>query len=85
MPEISRFLGVIMTMYYNDHPPPHFHAKYGDYEAVVDIQHGVVEGRFPRRALRLVLEWYEIHKGELTDDWLLKEQRRPLKKIEPLE
>jgi hypothetical protein len=72
-------------MYYNDHPPPHFHAKYGDYEAVVDIQDGVVEGRFPRRALRVVLEWYEIHMGELMDDWLLKEQRRPLMKIEPLE
>ena len=85
MPEISRFLGVIITMYYNDHPPPHFHAKYGDYEAVVDIQDGVVEGRFPRRALRVVLEWYEIHMGELMDDWLLKEQRRPLMKIEPLE
>ena len=72
-------------MYYNDHPPPHFHAKYGDYETVVYNQDGVVEGRFPGRALRLVLEWYEIHREGPMEDWLLKEQRRPLKKIESLE
>lgn len=85
MPEISRFLGIIIAMYYSDHRPPHFHAKYGEYEVVVYIEDGRVEGRFPRRALRLVSEWYELHKDELMEDWLLAEQRKPLKKIEPLE
>jgi Domain of unknown function (DUF4160) len=85
LPEISRFLGIIIVIYYRDHRPPHFHAKYGDYEVIVDIETGVVEGRFPRRALRLVLEWYDMHKEELLEDWLLAEQRKPLKAIAPLE
>ena len=57
MPEISRFLGVVVRMYYHDHSPPHFHAQYGEYRIVVGIESGVVEGRFPPRALRHVLEW----------------------------
>ena len=85
MPEISRFLGIVIAMYYSDHPPPHFHARYGDFEAVVNIEGGVVEGRFPRRALRLILEWYEMHKEELMEDWLLAVERKPLKNIAPLE
>jgi len=85
LPEISRFLGIIIAMYYRDHRPPHFHAIYGDYEVVVNIDNGVIEGRFPRRAVRLVLEWYELHREELIEDWLLAEQRKPLKKIAPLE
>jgi Domain of unknown function (DUF4160) len=85
LPEISRFLGIIIVIYYRDHRPPHFHAKYGSYEVIVDIETGVVEGRFPRRALRLALEWYDMHKEELLEDWLLAEQRKPLKAIAPLE
>ncbi len=85
MPEISRFLGIVIAIYYNDHPPPHFHAKYGDYEAVVYIQNGVVEGQLPRRALGLILEWYDVHKDELAEDWLLAQQRKPLNRIAPLE
>jgi Domain of unknown function (DUF4160) len=85
LPEISRFLGIIIAMFYRDHQPPHFHAIYGDYEVVVNIENGVIEGRFPRRAVRLVLEWYELHREELMEDWLLAEQRKPLKKIAPLE
>jgi hypothetical protein len=85
LPEISRFLGIIIAIYYRDHRPPHFHAIYGDYEVVVNIENGVIEGRFPRRAVRLVLEWYELHREELMEDWLLAEQRKPLKKIAPLE
>ncbi|CAN5809883.1 hypothetical protein BH24DEI2_BH24DEI2_15490 [soil metagenome] len=56
MPKISRFLGVIIYMYYRDHAPPHFHAEYGDYEITIQIERGVIEGRFPRRALRAVME-----------------------------
>lgn len=72
-------------MYYSDHLPPHFHAKYDNYEITVQIEDGVVEGRFPRRALRLVMEWYELHKEELQEDWELASRRKPLKKITPLE
>jgi len=85
LPEISRFLGIVIAIYHREHRPPHFHALYGDYEVVVNIENGVIEGRFPRRALRLVLEWYEMHKEELMEDWLFAEQRKPLKKIAPLE
>ena len=60
MPVISRFLGIIIAMYWDDHAPPHFHAKYTDYEITVNILTGVVEGKFPKRALRHVLEWYEL-------------------------
>ena len=86
MPEISRFLGIIIAMYYNDHAPPHLHAKYGDFEAVIAIDDGaIVEGRLPPRALGLVQEWCERHKTELTEDWNLARERKALKRIEPLE
>jgi hypothetical protein len=85
MPEISRFLGIVIAMYYRDHGPPHFHAYYGDFDMVVEIESGVVTGRFPGRARAHVLEWTEIHREELLEDWLLASQRRPLNKIEPLE
>jgi hypothetical protein len=85
MPEISRFLGIVITMFYRDHRPPHFHASYGDYEIEVSITDGVVTGRFPGRALRLVLEWYRLHESELIENWELAENRRPLNKIDPLE
>lgn len=86
MPEISRFLGIIIAMYYNDHAPPHFHAQYGEREMRVNILTGeVMSGDFPRRAEKLVLEWYKLHKDELTVDWALAQERKPLQKIEPLE
>ena len=85
MPIISRFLGIIITMYWDDHSPPHFHAKYGEYEMTVDIRTGVIEGKFPKRALRHVLEWYEIHKDELLENWRLCGEREALHPIEPLE
>lgn len=85
MPIISRFLGIVITMYWDDHLPPHFHAKYGEHEITVNIPDGVVEGRFPKRALRHVLEWYELHKDELTEDWELCRQKEMPKPIEPLE
>ena len=72
-------------MFYRDHQPPHFHAVYGDYQITVDIDNGTVEGRFPRRALQHVLEWYTLHKQELIDDWELSRRRSPLRKIAPLE
>jgi hypothetical protein len=85
MPEISRFLGIIIRMYYRDHAPPHFHADYGDSEITVEIENGRVEGQFPRRALSAVLDWLELHRDELQDNWSLAREEKPLKKIEPLE
>jgi hypothetical protein len=85
VPEISRFLGIVIAMYYDDHVPSHFHAKYGEFEVVIDIEGGAVKGHFPRRALQHVLEWYELHREELRDDWELARQRRPLRHIVPLE
>jgi len=85
VPEISRFLGVVIAMYYNDHAPPHFHARYGTYEIKVSLEAGIVDGRFPRRALNLVLEWYNLHRGQLLENWDLARERKPLRRIEPLE
>jgi predicted nucleotidyltransferase len=86
VPEISRFLGIIIAMHYNDHAPPHFHAKYGEHEALIAIATGeVIEGRLPPRALGLVQEWRELHTTELAEVWCLARERRALKRITPLE
>ena len=85
MPIISRFLGIIIAMYWNDHSHPHFQAKYGEYEVTINIRTGVIEGKFPKRALKLVVEWYELHKEELIEDWKLYRNNEAPKPIEPLE
>ncbi|MBT4921549.1 MAG: DUF4160 domain-containing protein [Rickettsiales bacterium] len=85
MPEISRFLGIVICMYYDEHNPPHFHAKYGKYEITIEINSGVITGKFPRRAMKAVLDWYSLHKDELIKDWELAVSDQPLNKIEPLE
>lgn len=86
MPEISRFFGIIIVMYYNDHAPPHFHAKYGGETGVFTIDDlKLIEGRLPKRAASLVLEWAFEHRSELAADWQLAMARRPLEKIAPLE
>jgi hypothetical protein len=73
-------------MYFNDHPPPHFHAIYGEYEAVIAIESLVVlEGSLPRRGLGLVVEWAELHRAELLADWELCRSRQQPQKIDPLE
>ena len=85
MPEISRFLGIVIAMFYREHNPPHFHAYYGDRMIVVEIETGKVTGRFPRRALSHVLEWWLAHREELLRNWERSQQKQPLKKIDPLE
>ena len=85
MPEISRFLGIVIAMYYRDHAPPHFHALYGEFEVTVEIAGGSVNGDFPRRALAHVQEWRTLHQQELADIWNLARASRPLPRIEPLE
>ena len=86
MPEISRFFGIVVAMYYSDHPPPHFHARYGAHEIRLEINSGaILSGDFPARARRLVLDWLEKHRDELMEDWRLAGQHLPLKRINPLE
>ena len=84
MPEICRFYGIIVQMFFNDHNPPHFHAVYGEYKIVININDEVVEGFMPKRALKLVFEWMEIHKSELLENWILSQNGELPKKIEPL-
>ena len=85
MPVISRFLGIVIIMYWRDHNPPHFHAKYGDYEVMITIKDGIIDGKFPKRALKLVLEWLERHKDELMENWTRAQSGKELMLIEPLE
>ena len=85
MPEISRFLGIVIGMFYSEHGVPHFHAVYGEHEASVEIETGRVHGHFPSRALGLVLEWSRLHRQELLDDWERARAGQPLRRIAPLE
>jgi hypothetical protein len=86
VPEISRFLGIVIAIYYRDHAPPHFHARYGEQEIRVEITTGhILSGRFPLRARRLVLEWRALHESELRANWRAARRRKPLRPIEPLE
>ncbi len=87
MPEISRFYGIIIYMYLGDHVPPHFHAIYAEFEAQVNIETGeIVEGQMPRKQLRLVQAWCELHNEELMFNWSeLHKQKPAFKKIIPLQ
>ena len=87
MPEISRFLGIVIAMYYNEHNPPHFHAKYGDFAAFFDIETGdMVDGNMPRRAVRLIQDWAELNKTDLLNNWFESQKDLPdFHKINPLE
>lgn len=86
MPELSRFYGIIIYMFAKDHNPPHFHAKYGEFVGIIDIRTGeIIEGALPRRALRLVQDWAELHKEELMINWKSAQSDNPtFKRIEPL-
>lgn len=85
MPRISEFYGIVIEMYFRDHPPPHFHARYGGDEAVIAIATGeVIAGSLPGRALRLVREWTLMHGDELNANWDLARARRTLAAIAPL-
>jgi hypothetical protein len=86
MPEISRFYGIIIRMYFVDHHPPHFHAEYQGFRAEYDIQSlKIIRGSLPKRAHALVLEWSSIHRDELMADWNLASVPDSLKTIEPLD
>jgi phosphomannomutase len=86
VPEISRFYGIVIRMYHDDHAPPHFHAEYGDEEAVVDIRRlRSVQGRLRPQARRLVAEWAKLHRAELLANWDLLQSGHEPRRIRPLE
>ena len=86
MPQVSRFFGVVIYMYFNDHTPPHFHAEYGEYEAVYTIETlEILRGKLPRRAHGMVLEWAVLYRDELRENWVRARQMQSLEPIEPLD
>jgi len=86
VPKISEFFGIAIYMYYDDHAPPHFHARYAGRDAVFDIEtNGVLFGDAGVRVRRLVSEWAELHRAELRDRWAAARQNQPLGWIQPLE
>ena len=85
MPEIALFHGIRITMYYDDHNPPHFHVEYNGKKALIDINDVcVLQGALPSRQLKLVLAWCVIHQDELMQNWELAKDGKPLNRINPL-
>jgi hypothetical protein len=86
LPEISRFYGIVVQMYYADHDPPHFHVRYSGQKALIAIETlSLLRGALSPRALALVLEWAALHQTELMEDWTLAREEAELKPIAPLE
>ncbi|MBM3650790.1 MAG: DUF4160 domain-containing protein [Alphaproteobacteria bacterium] len=86
MPEICRFFGIIIAVFYEDHPPPHFHVRYGSQQAIVSIETlQVLEGRVSPRVAGLVIEWANLHRVELARAWEQARRREPIDPIAPLE
>ncbi len=86
MPEISRFYGIVIKMFFQDHAPPHFHAEYQENEAVFEIETlRIREGELPNKAKLLVVEWAMVHRDELFDAWSNAQKPEPIRKIAPLE
>lgn len=85
MPEVSRFYGIVIKMFFDDHNPPHFHAQYSGQEALIDIRTlAVISGRLPARALGLVAEWALLHQTDLLSGWEHAKNLQPIQKIDPL-
>ncbi|MBR3784315.1 MAG: DUF4160 domain-containing protein [Bacteroidales bacterium] len=87
MPQISDFYGIVIFMNFSDHMPPHFHAWYnhGEYKISVDIKSGLVKGRMPGRAVRMILEWLDLHRDELLACWEQTKNKQHPDKIAPLQ
>lgn len=86
MPTICAFFGIVIRMYYDEHAPPHFHAMYNNDEVIIEIETlKICSGHVPRRALALILEWAAAHRRELTRNWKLAREHKPLRAIKPLE
>lgn len=84
MPQISTFYGIIILMNFSDHVLAHFHAWYNEYKIIVSIKDGVVKGEMPGRALKMILEWLDMHREELMANWENAQNGNPLERIEPL-
>lgn len=85
MPELSRFLGIVIFMYFNEHNPPHFHAEYNEFKASITIKNlGLLEGKLPPKVMSLVVEWAQEHQDELLENWESIRTTGNFKKIEPL-
>ena len=84
MPTVSRFFGIVVFMNYNDHNPPHFHARHQFPEVIVNIETGATTGEMSHRALQMLNEWREQHRQELLANWNRARQRIPLEPIPPL-
>jgi hypothetical protein len=85
MPELSRFLGMVISIYFDDHNPPHFHVLYNEYEALIAINDfTVLKGGLPSRVLGLAMEWANLHKAELLENWNMVQKDGKFFKIEPL-
>ena len=85
MPQISYFLGVIIRMFYRDHNPPHFHAIYGNFEAIIDIEKNeLISGYLPPRVLGLVTEWTALNQKGLMENWERARRQEHLESITPL-
>ncbi|MGD9998025.1 MAG: DUF4160 domain-containing protein [Ilumatobacteraceae bacterium] len=86
MPRISEFYGIVIYMYFQDHNPPHFHAIYAEYEALIRIDNGeVIRGRLPKTAGGLVEQWRQLHVSDLTGNWQRAQEPTALSSIEPLQ
>jgi hypothetical protein len=86
MPRISEFLGIIISMFYKEHSPPHFHAEYAGKEGILGIDPiSMIEGQLPPRVRSLVVEWAAIYQEQLRENWELARNKEILKKIPPLE
>ncbi|MDP6777110.1 MAG: DUF4160 domain-containing protein [Candidatus Latescibacteria bacterium] len=86
MPEVARFFGIVIAMYYDDHNPPHFHARYGNDKAAIEIASlTLLDGKLPPRVYGLVVEWAALHRGELMINWDLARSEGPLNRIAPLQ
>jgi hypothetical protein len=86
MPKISSFQGIVIRMHYLDHNPPHFHAIYGEYEGIIDIERvELIAGDLPSRIFNLVADWVSLHQLELNDNWERARQKQSLLLIDPLD
>lgn len=86
MPEISRFFGIVIKMFFEEHNPPHFHAVYGDDEALIEIRNfSLFAGRLSPRVLGLIVEWANLHQQELMENWNRAQSQQALRRIEPLQ
>lgn len=85
MPTIAVFYGIVIAMFANDHPPPHFHARYAEFQVIIEIETGrLIAGMFPRPQLAIVEDWRQQHVAELMENWTLCRTEQPPKRIQPL-